>query len=86
MAFQRRIYLVFLGFLGLLVSIGFRSVFSMVMVHVVKSKHAEEEGLFGKVGVIPVRLATVQAISDIYQIIHESLCFNDRFLKRKTVR
>ena len=52
MAFQRRIYLVFLGFLGLLVSIGFRSVFSMVMVHVVKSKHAEEEGLFGKVGVI----------------------------------
>lgn len=52
MAYQRRIYLVFLGFLGLLVSIGFRSVFSMVMVHVVKSKRAEEEGLFGKVGVI----------------------------------
>lgn len=74
MAFQRRIYLVFLGFLGLLVSIGFRSVFSMVMVHVVKSKHAEEEGLFGKVGVIPVRLAT-EAI--FIKIIHESLCFND---------
>nr|XP_022329335.1 vesicular glutamate transporter 2.2-like [Crassostrea virginica] len=51
MAFQRRIYLVFLGFLGLLVSIGFRSVFSMVMVHVVKSKHAEEEGLFEKCNV-----------------------------------
>lgn len=49
MAFLRRAYVVFLGFLGLLISIGFRSVFSMVMVHVVKSDQGEEEGLFGKV-------------------------------------
>lgn len=51
MAFLRRVYVVFLGFLGLLISIGFRSVFSMIMVHVVKSDKGEKEGLFGKCNV-----------------------------------
>lgn len=51
MAFLRRVYVVFLGFLGLLISIGFRSVFSMIMVHVVKSNQGEKEGLFGKCNV-----------------------------------
>lgn len=51
MAFLRRVYVVFLGFLGLLISIGFRSVFSMIMVHVVKSEKGEKEGLFGKCNV-----------------------------------
>uniref|UniRef100_K1PP83 Vesicular glutamate transporter 1 n=1 Tax=Magallana gigas TaxID=29159 RepID=K1PP83_MAGGI len=49
--FRRRVYVVFLGFLGLLISIGFRSVFSMIMVHVVKSNQGEKEGLFGKCNV-----------------------------------
>ncbi|XP_061163022.1 vesicular glutamate transporter 2.2-like [Saccostrea echinata] len=47
MAFQRRIFIVFLGFMGLLLSIGYRSVFSMVMVHIIKSSQSRE-GLFGK--------------------------------------
>lgn len=51
MAFLRRVYVVFLGFLGLLFSIGFRSVFSMVMVHVVKSDQGEKDGLFKKCNV-----------------------------------
>lgn len=39
MSFPRRILVVFLGFCGLLLSIGFRPVFAMVMVHVIKQQN-----------------------------------------------
>lgn len=43
MSCGRRYIVVFLGFCGLLVSIGYRSVFAMVMVHVIKSNNTNEE-------------------------------------------
>lgn len=52
MACPRRFLVVFLGFLGLLLSIGYRAVFAMVMVHVIKqpSNHTDsEESIFKNV-------------------------------------
>jgi len=47
MACPRRFLVVFLGFCGLLISIGFRSVFAMVMVHVIKPEgNATDSGAF----------------------------------------
>ncbi|KAJ8304790.1 hypothetical protein KUTeg_018373 [Tegillarca granosa] len=43
MSCARRYLVVFLGFCGLLVSIGYRSVFAMVMVHVIKSNNTNEK-------------------------------------------
>ncbi|KAL5004911.1 hypothetical protein ScPMuIL_018367 [Solemya velum] len=44
--YPRRYLVVFMGFIGLLVSIGYRSVFTMVMVHITATGVSDFDSLF----------------------------------------